>query len=169
MAIQIFFRGVGAYVPQGKNKVTEVLFPWAEDLPPDHTTEADGTILHADRSRATQHYAGVLVVPAPGKGDPFHVRLAHKRVTIAGDKGADIDPAVFGDRFPSITRPTKNKKLKLIAESDRDDKTKVATWIKLGIGDLTASDNSAQPKFMVDGIYGDPDGPKQYSVSATWA
>jgi hypothetical protein len=165
MPITVTFRGVGIYVPKNRTVMSEILYPNAEDKPSDHDTDQDGAIGHADKSKATQHFAGVLIHRKNGK--PFHRRLFRKRVTFPG-AGDTKNHATFGSNFPSLALATNQEPFKLKLLTDRDS-DRVATRIILHEGEIEAvRAGDDQPRFAMESPFGTTVAPRRYSFLAKW-
>jgi len=170
MAIEIVFRGVAMFVcGRGNTTVTKVLFPNAEGKPDEGTKDTDG-FKHADKTRATPHYAGLLI-PRPD-GDEYH-KLLGVDVNFISTGDAIVD-GTFIDSFPSLKKATNREGYELeLLPLDKEEPSvdgRVATRIKPLGGRLTALEKIQAP-FSIDGHHtkDDEDIPgRPYSPGAKW-
>jgi hypothetical protein len=172
MPITISFRGVGIYVRETGNDstVVEVLFPNAEqDGPPNAEIGDDGFPRHADNTRATDHFAGVLIPRTTGNE---YRKLLGRRVEFPRAGPTTID-GKFAGHFPSVTEATNGSGfgLTLIKEAEREVfPWRAATRILLSGGTLTPKPSFAVD-FNIDGHHakgGTPIATKQYSTGGVW-
>src|SRR4051794_15668570 len=170
MGIEIVFRGVAMFVcGKGNKTVTKVLFPNAEGEPIEGSIDTAGS-KHADHTRATHHYAGLLI-PRPD-GDEYH-KLRGFDVTFLLNGDANIGEK-FIENFPSLQRATNGDGFELtllpVGEEKPSETGRVATRITPSGGVLTPIDNLNAP-FSIDGHHA-KDGteiPKRpYTLGATW-
>jgi hypothetical protein len=176
MQFQIHFRGAGVFVARGRGNLTEVLFPNAETKgPPDGdagSLRKNGKPLgkgmkHADKSDATLHFAGALVV-GPGNTATYR-KLAGRLVT--GDKGtAGAKPTgnFFSDLPPLADVITEaDSKLKLVTPIDPTYPGRVATRFEIDSGAAAASPRSKK-EWLLDGGKHGGSVSKHFALGVTW-
>jgi len=177
MKISIHFRGVAVVVANSPDgTATEVLFPKADEGPPDGKPlvvldpDVEGRKLteilrHADGSVANRHFAGALLVNSDGTRS-YH-RLSGRRVQRAPQSGGSGIGARIAHDFvlppldDIIVDPT--KKLKLL--KDRP-KSRVATQFILN-GDSINANLLTKQQWKFSEPNGERD-PQDYSLDATW-
>jgi len=169
MAITIVFRGVGVYVRSGLT-VVELLFPNAEELPPpNNETGDDGLPRHADNTRATNHFAGVLI---PGDNGDEYRKLLGRLIVFPGTAPTEIDQD-FPTHFPPLREVTNGGQfgLRLLPDAARQTpQGRVATRIKFSGGQLTPAEASGVP-FNIDGHHSEGGvaiRQQMYSTGAVW-
>jgi hypothetical protein len=154
--LRVHFRGVGVYVANAPaGRLTEVLFPKADEGPPDgqelgfetrppdahHPGQWKKRIMkHADGSDANEHFAGAVIVAKDGSLD--HRDLTRRMVTrlkpdgTDWNNGVDLDPSFVND-IPELDGiVTKLGKPPLTLLHDRKNSKRIATKIVVG-GDST--------------------------------
>ena len=147
--VRIALRGVGAYVRTSSSVVTHLLFPNAETgTPPDAEIGPDGFLRHADNTRATPHYAG-LVVPSASSPDTY-VKLLNGAVKLPGKTPPNFPS---GASLPLLGAMTDDSRftLKLLKDWDKPN-TKIAAHIVFGGGSLAVEPPPTPPiLFNIDG------------------
>ena len=83
MPVTVAFRGVGAFVRDSKTgAISHLLFPNAESVSPPNAEMGDeGLPRHADNTRATPHYAGMLI---PSSSGDEYIKLLNRVVRFLG-------------------------------------------------------------------------------------
>jgi hypothetical protein len=171
MPITIFFRGVGIYVRGSDTTVVEILFPNAEEgSPPNGEIGDDGLPRHADNTRSTSHFAGVLI-PRPTGAE--YRKLLGRRVQFPGSIPTVIG-SDFPNHYPSLPEMTGGDGfgLTLLPEADREKpQGRVATRIKLFGGNLTWSTPASGLDFNIDGHHAKGHAAskkRRYSTAGVW-
>ena len=177
----IRFRGVGVHVANAQpGFVTEVLFPRADEKPPNGTDDgifenqapdADHPgpwkkrkMTHADKSVANEHFAGALLV---GTWPPKHFDLMSARVrrkeTDGTGFGASIDKAFHEDIAP-LDKIIKGSPITLLA--DHEDVQRVATRFLIEGDSFDTAEFSGQ-HWIFKGKRGERP-PQDYRLEVVW-
>lgn len=171
----IHFRGVCLFVANDKhNYVTQVLFPRADEAPPEGTDDGpvdDPTqrqMTHADKSKANPHFAGALCVrPDKSTAEPFLITGGYVRLDGYEHKP---DGARFTNNVTSLVPPLdsivtkQDKKLRLTKR--RSDPSLVAGRFDLDIGDFSAQYSSGQTWEFTDDFGTKHQG--EYRLDGSW-
>jgi hypothetical protein len=173
MPVTIHFRGVGLIVANKKRtRVTEVLFPRADEAPPEGTygeitDPKTGSVKrgwkHADGSVANSHYAGAMVL---NSSETFRPPVADRRVRLKAHSGGGADFEPKGLELPDLDRiiSKRDKKLKL---GKGRASTEVATIFEIPAGTVKPTRRSNYEWAFVEPKTGE-DGPRCYCLETAW-
>jgi hypothetical protein len=175
MPVTVAFRGVSAFVRDAKTgAIDHLLLPNAESVaPPDAETGDDGLPRHADNTRATPHYAGMLL---PSSSGDEYVKLLNRVVVFPGSALPKLDGSLMalaslGDMTSGEAAKTKPYPLKPLPRNEWHKLDgHVGTDIELHNGTLSAGPPS-KIAFNVDGHHRKdkvPIPPTNYTTVVIW-